>query len=193
MWIEIEERPKFVPFYRRISAQSVVDLLEDLSKADAPNGVYVSSPGGRFEFFAELAPAIERRGIVTLSDDVRSAAVILALLGHQRLAMPDSTFFFHEVRTLVGLEGEVTICDLQEVMDYQERIEAERREFLEEWLRRMQMAQNWFISFIAEKTGLSPAIFLDLMRQNATLDARDAVHYGIVHQIVPPEMRNLIR
>jgi ATP-dependent protease ClpP protease subunit len=193
VWIEIEERPKFVPFYRRISAESVVDLMEQLGKADAPNGVYVSSPGGRFEFFAELAPAIDRRGIVTLSGNVRSAAVILALLGQTRYAFPDSTFFFHEIRTLIELNGGVTICDLQEAMEAQERMEAEQREFFEEWLRRMRMAQNWFIGFIAEKTGIRPAVFLDLMRQNATLDAREAVQYGIVHQIVPPEMRNLIR
>ncbi len=178
-----------LPFRRRINRESVEEVLVALKNANAPEGLYVDSPGGAFECFSVLGPAIARRGIITLAGDVRSAAVILHLLGYYRLALPDATFFFHEVRTLVGPgEEEVTICDLQYVLEVQEKMQAEKREALEEWLRRMRMAQSWFLDFLARHTDVPASTFLDLMRNNATLSAQEAKRYGIVHAIISPSV-----
>ena len=109
-------------FQTLVRKKSVEGLLEALKRANAPRQVYVDSPGGSFEFFSTLGPAISRRGITTLSGNVRSAAIILFLLGHTRRAFPNSTFFFHEVRTLVGPHGEITIADLEEVQEYEQEM-----------------------------------------------------------------------
>jgi ATP-dependent protease ClpP protease subunit len=145
--------------------------------------VVVDSPGGRFEFFSVVGPAIERRGITMLAGNVRSAAVILYLLGHRRLAFQDSVFFFHEVRTLVD-GAEITLTDLEEVEEYASRMRADHREHFEEWGHQMRTAQAWFVRFIAEQTRVPPDVFLNLMREEATLNAREAMHLGIVHEII---------
>lgn len=175
---------RHIVFDRKLSQFSVQALLEELGQANAPRHVYVDSPGGQFEFFSCLAPAIERRGIITLAGDVRSAAVILFLLGCDRKAFPDSVFFFHEVRALVDEGGEVTIADLEMVQEYDREMSGRRHEFYKEWLRKMRAAQNWFLYFLREKTGLPQATFLNLMRREVTLSAQEAVRYGIAHEVV---------
>ncbi|MCB9798520.1 ATP-dependent Clp protease proteolytic subunit [Candidatus Nomurabacteria bacterium] len=181
---------RLFPFFDEITAEGVFTVLRALLSVNPPNGIYVNSPGGRFDFFSSLGPAIERQGIITLSQDVSSAAVLLTLLGHKRYAFGDSTFYFHEVRAMIGDPlDEITICDIETVIDEQERIEAEDRENLEEWLFQMRVAQSWFLQFIARRTGVRPAVFLDLMRQEATLNAREAVHYGIIHEVLPIQIR----
>lgn len=175
---------EYLAFEGMIHQYSIEHLLEELRRTNAPRNVYVSSPGGSFEFFSVLGPAIEQRGIVTLSGDVRSAAIILYLLGHRRQALPDATFFFHEVRTLVGGQGNITIADLEEVEEYQEYLSHEHREYIDEWMSQMKAAQAWFLHFLREKTGIPTGTFLNLMRNEATLTAKDAVRYGIVHEII---------
>ncbi|KKW29886.1 MAG: hypothetical protein UY72_C0030G0009 [Candidatus Uhrbacteria bacterium GW2011_GWD2_52_7] len=176
---------RYLPFTCEISARRIERLITDLRAPDAPRAVYVDSPGGQFTFFSTFGPAIKRYGLTTVSGDVRSAAVVLYLLGHRRIALPDSTFFFHEVRTLITGQGEMTICDVEHVLETQEQIlSGPQRECIEEWLHHMRLAQNWFLGFMARETQLPTSTFLNLMRDEATLDAREARRYGIVHEIV---------
>lgn len=175
----------FLVFEQVIDQRTVENLLTALGKANAPDGIYVNSPGGSFEFFSILGPALQRRGIVTLSGNVRSAAVILALLGRRRYALPDATFFFHEVRTLVRRSGAITVCDLEEVLEYQDRMSGEMREGFKEWLHQMHQAQNWFLHFLSQATGIPQSTFRNLMRSEATLTAQEARRYQIVHEILP--------
>lgn len=158
-------------------------MLTSLRTSNAPDGVFVDSPGGRFEFFSRFAPAIERRRITTLSGDVRSAAVILTLLGERRYAHPDATFFFHEIRALT-MNGDITITELGEVRERYDQMNASRCKEFEEWDIQMRAAQSWFLNFMATKTQLPTNVFLDLMRNEATLSAREAVRYGIVHRVL---------
>lgn len=177
-----------VSFQGRITPDKVMDMVTTLGSSAAPAGIYVNSPGGRFEFFSVMGPAIARRGIVTLSGEVASAGVILSLLGHHRFAFPDSTFFFHEVRSIVSDQA-VLICNIEEALEHQERMCAEMREGYEEWLHSLRLAQQWFVDFISQQIGVSAAVILDLMRQEATLSAREAVRYGIIHEILPERLR----
>lgn len=175
-----------VRFEGEINEYSVERLLRRLRQVNAPRSVYVSSPGGRFELFSILGPAIERQGIVTLAGEVRSAATILFLLGHTRKAFPNSTFFFHEVRTLVGFyDSGITIADLEEVEWYQNEMSGRSKETYQEWLRQMKSAESWFLQYINAKTGVPTGMLRNLMRSEATLSAREARQYGIVHEIVP--------
>ncbi len=173
---------RYLCFQDTLTRPSIERLLSSLRGANGPKGLYVDSPGGEFEHFSVLGPAIERQHIVTLAGNVRSAAIILFLLGHQRYAQPDSTFFFHQVHTLVK-GTTVNLCDLEETAEYEQWLSAYRREHLQEWRRQMRMAQTWFVNFIAEKTGLSPGVFQNLMRAEATLSVREAMRYGIVHRV----------
>ena len=173
----------FILFDRFVSRRSVEGLLTELRMPGAPSGVFVDSPGGHFEFFSVLGPAIERKGITMLAGDVRSAAVILFLLGHDRQVVPDSSFFFHEVRTLVRGE-EITIADLEAVEEYTEEMSGRPKEEYQEWVRQMNSAQDWFVEFISRKTGLSRSLFLNLMRSEATLSSGEAIHYGIANRAV---------
>jgi len=171
-------------FEEGIDRRKIEDLLKSLRHPNSPRCVYVNSPGGAFEFFSELGPAIERLGITTLSGNVRSAAVILFLLGHRRVADLSSTFFFHEVRTLVGDGGVITITDLESVREYDRQMSGKKREVYQEWLRRMELAQRWFVQFIQGRTGVPASTFLNLMRSEATISPHEALRYGIVHEIV---------
>ncbi len=180
--------PPYLCFDREICKSTVETLLTKLRSANSTNRVYVSSPGGTFDFFSVLGPAIQRQGIVTLSGDVRSAAVVLFLLGHVRQALPDATFFFHEVRTFVGQGNQITVADLEHAEEYERMMSAEGQEAYQEWRQSMKMAQAWFARFISTQTGLPASTFLNLMRAEATLSAREAVRYGIVHEIVPARL-----
>lgn len=179
---------EFIRFEREIRKSTIEQLLAKLRLANAPRTVYISSPGGSFEFFATLGPAIAQQGITTLSGNVYSAAIILFLLGHKRVAFPDATFFFHEVRSLVGSMGEITIADLEEIHDYEMYMEGQSRELLQAWRNNMKAAQSWFLRFLSDTTRVSTSTFLDLMRNEATLSAREAMRYNIVHEVVPHDL-----
>ena len=43
--------------------------------------------------------------------------------------------------------------------------------------------------FLREKTGLSTESLCNLMANEVTLDAKSALRYGIVHEILPSSMR----
>ena len=188
---------KYLNFARPVSKRSIENLMISLKSANAHDCVYVDSPGGEFEFFSVFAPVIRRMGINTIGGDVRSAAVLLLLLGQYRYALPDSSFFFHEVRALVGnpcnSNNMVTICDLDYVQDfYKDQIEGQEKEIMQEWHRRMQAAQTWFLQFISEATLVPIPTFLSFMRGNTTLSAREAQRYGIVHRVISEdELRSI--
>ncbi len=178
---------RVIRFHGPINHTAVRTVLRRVREPDAPRIVHVNSDGGTFDFFSVLGPAVARQGLTMMSGYVASAAVILYMLGHRRLATADAQFFFHEVRALGnGVDG-VMICDIDQALYEEERIEADQREFLEEWRRQMRAAQAWFVEFLARRLDMPPSTILQLMRSEATLDARDALRYGIVHQIVPHE------
>ncbi|MFA5841644.1 MAG: ATP-dependent Clp protease proteolytic subunit [Candidatus Paceibacterota bacterium] len=177
-----------IPFNGIISGSRIENLLNVLRRDCGRSLVVVNSPGGEFEFFSKLAPALMRTGFVSVGNRVASAAIVLQLLGRERLATPNATFFFHEVRTILGAGGEVTICDLERFLDMEremkENLGRACREEIEMWHQGMAAAQAWMLRFIRQQTGLSAGTFANLMRGEVTLSAREAVQYGIVHRVV---------
>lgn len=174
----------YIHYNGPIDRHSIESMLKALQRPETPRTMLIDSNGGTFHFFSTLAPAIARQGITTVSGDVRSAAVLLFLLGHRRYALPDSTFFFHEVRAMTSF-GAITVCNLEDAMEMEEYMEAEHRENLEQWRHQMRAAQGWFTDYVSQKINMSPGTITTLMRNNTTLDARDALRYGIVHEIMP--------
>lgn len=171
-------------FNDTVSRESTVELLNRLrNQAQMP--VYVSSLGGTFDFFSVLAPTLRRSGMITVSGVVCSAAIILFLLGQRRQAFPNAIFFFHEVRTLVQPSGAISIAEAEEVEEYAQWLAEEEQENFQYWLSSMREAQAWFVDFISRETGVPTGTFLNLMRSEATLSARDALRYNIIHEIVP--------
>lgn len=177
-----------IPFTGEISRVKVERLLVSLQAHYGKGCVLLDSPGGKFEFFSQLAPPLARAGFVSVGARVASAAIVLQLLGRERLALPDSTFFFHEVRTIIGEDGEVSVYDIERALDIEremkERWGIHQREFVEHWHRQLVDAQSWMLSFIAKQTGFSSGRFISLMRNNVTLSAHEAMQYGVVHRII---------
>lgn len=177
-----------IPFTGEVSKGNVGQLLRSVNTHYGQGCVIVDSPGGEFEFFSLLAPPLARAGFVSIGVKVASAAILLQLLGRERLALPDSTFFFHEVRTIVGQYGEISLYDIERALDIEremkERWGVHQRELVENLHRRLADAQSWMLSFIAEQTGLSSGTFINLMRNNVTLSAPEALRYGVVHRII---------
>ncbi len=132
---------KIIPFQGKISMSAIENLVADMREEILP-WVYVNSPGGEFEFFSAIGPAIQRRGIVTLSGNVRSAAVILYMLGHKRYALRDSSFLFHKVRVFAGPLGAVTVSDADNFEQYEHLMSDKGREEYQEWRRSMHTAQD---------------------------------------------------
>lgn len=173
-----------ISFFREISLGTITELLGELRKDGLGRRVLIKSPGGTFEFFSIFAPAFIRQGFTSVGYEVSSAAIILFLLGNKRFVLPESTFFFHEVRAIIGAKA-ITICNVDEAIDWaREMSRALSREPLEEFQRQMNNAQNWMLSFISQRTNTEPSIFLDLMRQEVTLSAQEAVYYGLASRII---------
>ncbi len=176
---------RILTFTHDVSAESVTELLLQLQKPSAPRRVMIASDGGTFGFFSALGPAVQRCGITTLAGDVASSALILYLLGHHRQALPESTFFFHEVRAIIGPHGEISVTDMEGYLSLVNELSLlHGSEVLEQYLEKMQSAQRWFVSYLASLTGVPTGTFLNLMREEVTLSAREARQHNIVHQIV---------
>lgn len=176
---------KLLAFTDTITEERIERLLSELRREAGQTGLFISSPGGTFSFFSRLGPAIARQGITTFAGDVESAAVLLYLLGHRRIAHPASTFLFHEVRIFPhGLRGgPITVSDLEAFEEYCCEMSYEGRAYYEAWLSSMREAQSWFARFLREQTDVDVGMFLQLMRANVILTAREAMRYGIVHTV----------
>jgi len=176
---------RHINFSEDVSPRAIGSLLAKLQKDGRGQQVWINSDGGTFEFFSVLAPQLLRQGFTAVGCDVRSAAIILYLLGSRRYVLPDAVFFFHEVRAITKDGMIITVCDFDEAVDWaKEREMSLRRELLEEERRRMKNTQSWMLSFISEQSGIPQSTFLSLMRSEATISASEAVHYGLARRIV---------
>ena len=181
---------KLIGFDGPIYQSKIAELIRCLQEVPVAQKVMINSPGGTFEFFSVLGPALQRQGFTSIGLDVRSAAITLYLLGHRRYALPEAMFFFHEVRAITP-HGVISICDLERALEYEKEI-SESRENVEERLLGLRNAQSWMLSFMRERTGLPTSVFLDLMRNEVVLSAKEAVHFGLVHRVVSEDELNYI-
>ncbi len=172
-------------FRYEIGAKSIEWLLNESRRSVGPKRVWIDSPGGTFDFFSKFGPPLERQGLTTVGVDVRSAAIILFLLGYQRLAVPSLIFFFHEVRVIPGRQGEITVCDVETARHFIN--DAAKREGFDELLFQMKSAQHWMVSYISSLSGIPKSLFVDLMQREVTLCAREAIRYGIAHRVLERE------
>lgn len=175
-----------IRFDSNITRGRVESLLANLRSQPTGRRVLIDSKGGEFECFSIYGPPLKRIGFTSVSERVESAANVLYLLGNRRLALPDSHFFFHEVRAIINKYGAVTFATVEEALDREREI-SRKREGAEELLRQMRNAQEWGVSFICERTIIPKATLISLMRAEAKLSPREAVRYGIAHRIVSPD------
>ena len=173
-----------IAFNTEISNWSLKRLLEVLQ--GGPNTVFINSPGGTVDHFHVVGPALQFTGFTAIGGTVESAAVILHMLGHKRLALPDSTFFFHEVRTFIAGQT-VTLCDVKEYEARMERFlskHGKESEMVEELRWRLSQSQAWLSHMLSTRSGVSASLFLDLMRNEARLSAEEARRLNIVHRVI---------
>ncbi len=181
-----------IAFTGKISRESVESLIFNLKSEIGRQRVWIDSPGGTFEFFSILGPPLRRFGFTGVAKNIHSAAIALYLLSHKRYALPDATFFFHEVRAIIG-NNAITVCDLEDALSFEQReLEGKSREVVEEMRRNLANAQSWLLSFLCEQSRVSRSVFLDLMRSEVTLSAREALNYGIVQKIVTEDEFHMI-
>lgn len=180
-----------IHFREDISTCSIDNLLIQLHKACNPK-IHIVSNGGGFEFFSTVGPRLSQVGYTAIGEKVNSAAIILFLLGNKRLAHPEGTFFFHEVRAYIDpVTRYMSLCELNEFRDRIEennnKLKGKTREFFEEWSRELRNAQSWFLRYIQQQSRIDASTILNLMRNEVTLSAKEAVCYGFAQRIAYEE------
>lgn len=166
-------------FRQEINRQSIERLLKVLGSWNAPDTVVIDSPGGTFNFFSVVGPAIARRGITTVADRVYSAATILFTLGSERIVHPNSEILFHEVRVIALGGRHITVSDVAKYEAILHQMSERPTEEFDEWQHQMRSAQAWFIRFIADHTGCPASMVRRLMETDTILTGREACQYGI--------------
>lgn len=175
-------------FSGRVDLANVSHLLIDLRiKKDVHQHVWINSNGGFINFFPLLNGSFNCLQYTAVGEKVCSAAIILFLYGQERLAFPDSTFFFHDVRSRFENGEWVTVSDLETCMEYMDDAKEFYGKSLEEIAKihhDLHKGQEWMIDFIVQHSTITADKLRILMNEEATLTAQEALEYGMVHRII---------
>jgi len=166
-------------FDTAISQDSVEHLLTYLRSANSSDTILIDSPGGTFDFFSVLGPAISRLGVTTVANRVYSAASILFALGRERIVHPESEILFHEVRVMTLDGRHITVGNADDLEALHNDMRKRPTEEFEEWRRQMHNAQDWFIRFMARHTKCSAHRIRYFIEHDAVLTGEEAYRYGI--------------
>lgn len=180
-----------INFSGRIDFANVSHLLLDLrKKKDVQQCVLINSRGGFIGFFPCLKSSLEDLSFTAVAEKIYSAAIILFLYGQERLAFPDATFLFHEVRTTLEDGSWVTMSEVgTDLRSHSDALEIYGKTIDEiaTIYREMQKGQEWMIDFIVQHSTIMDSELRRLMRDEVTLTAQEAMEYGMVHRIISRE------
>lgn len=183
---------KFLEFTGVVTEDSLTTLLLQLQKTPERKAVVIDSPGGEFTPLAGLRDTLAQADYTAVAyNQVDSAAIMLYVLGKQRLALPDATFKFHlggvgfiENRAISVEQFEAQLAIDRELarLHGQKLLRTGEELFAADWAR-----QDWTLSLLATRTGRDRTTFLNMRNRAALLSARQALQYGLVERIVEPE------
>lgn len=156
-------------------------------------GVVIDCPGGTMGDFMDDAIALSGQRFTAIAFDTGSLAVNYFLCADSRLALPNSSFTLHHVKA--GLVGG-TMRTLDELgWEYAislAKMET-RRPTRQEWLSHRELARSiryaaeathFQVRWISRRTGLEPGIVDQMLRDEVTLTAAEALNLGLVHRII---------
>jgi ATP-dependent protease ClpP protease subunit len=166
--------------------ETVANAIESIQYNGFSN-LFIFSNGGH-SVVAELGvQQLMPRRITTIGGhSVGSAALDIFLCGINRLAFSDSMFFFHEAsyesdgRLIREFEAELAVEIEKLTYRYQQSGHLLRR------LDLLRRANELTGRILARQTKLSYGRVRELMRgDGCQMDAREALFYGLVHEIIP--------
>jgi len=156
-------------------------------------GVAISSPGGTMNSFMDEAVALIDQRFTALGLTIGSLAVDYYLCASTRLALPDSTFFVHHPKFGEDDEDGQTLEQLLwryevsraliETGQASERARKSHNQLIRVILGTAE-CQHFGVRWVAKRTGLEPGVVDQLMRDEVTLTASEALQLGFVHHIL---------
>lgn len=187
----------FTHFFRLVTdhmtGDDAVVATRSIQEARA-GGVVINCPGGIMNDFMDDAVALAGQHFTALGLSIGSLAVDYYLCADTRIALPTSKFFVHYPRLAVGDEGLTLEQLLWEYEISRAKLETKRSTRLE-WKAHQRLirlvlgtaeCQYFGVRWIAKRTGLAPGIVDQLMRDEVTLTAGEALQLGLVHHIIEP-------
>lgn len=171
---------------RNLSLRDVESVLTDMRNRNL-DSLFISSPGGDADIiFYGIEHLMPRKITVIAGNMVHSAALDIFLCGNSRLALPDSSFHFHEVG--FTRPGKTRLCKTEiEIMAAIALHEGRIKDAMELScnLAICQELDIMTAQLIQKRTRLTANMVMKLMRgHGCMMSAQEALFYGLVHRIV---------
>lgn len=171
-------------FTASTSQDNIDHVMMKLQGCAAGQKVWINSLGGKVKHLLAEAERLEKLRFVTVGHKVGSAAKLLFLLGSKRYVLPEAKFFFHEVVSIDLILGRrVTMRDMEVELDFT-RFDGRSDLLLESGVRESRNVQSALISFVKKRSRMSPETIFKLMKNEVTLSAKEAVHYGLADEVI---------
>lgn len=167
------------------------DVAEALRSLQVKNlkTLLISSPGGCATALLYGVEYLLQRKVTTIAGkQASSAGLDLFLCGHERLALPESTFMFHEAGENVGNNKRICKTEMELLMEIAILVgNLGEAKLLARKLAAVTMFDKMTADLFQRQTRLNASMVMRLMRgEGCTMDAKEALFYGIVHRIIPP-------
>lgn len=169
-----------------------VAATTSIQRGDA-SGVVINCPGGTMNSFMDDAVALTNQHFTALGLLTGSLAVSYFLCADTRLALPDSTFSLHhpsvgygdgEYQTLEQLRWQYEISRALIETGRPTKLQWETHQHLA-WLTRAAAKYEHFgVQWVAKRTGLEPGIVNQMMCDEVSFTAGEALRFGLVHRII---------
>lgn len=172
--------------------EDAVSATASIQKGES-NGVVINCPGGSIHSFMDDAVAMTDQHFTALGIFVGSLAVEYYLCAGTRLATPHSTFFLHHPSVETKDLGDQTLEQLLWKYEISRALIETHRPSKFEWRTHRRLirlilgtaeCQHFGVRWVSKRTGLEPGIVDQLMRDEVTLTASEALELGLVHHII---------
>lgn len=186
----------FTHFFRletdHMTGDDAIIATKSIQQGEA-GGVVINSPGGTMNDFMGNAVALAAQRFTALGLFTGSLAVDYYLCADTRLALPSSSFFVHHPRLGSCDEDGQTLEQLLWKYEISRALMESKRPTKADWemhqhLIRLTLGtaecQHFGVRWTAKRTGLEPGIVDQLMRDEVTLTAGEALQLGFVHRII---------
>ncbi len=178
---------------REIKPEDVLSVLYAFRETNS-SSLLLNSNGGSIFNFVKFGSCIAQRNISIIGDSVvASLATIFFLCGKERVATPETIFAIHEGRFEDGSGKAITKgeAQMQALICECNRDRIGYLRYMDMW-RKLVFFDELQAELISRKTSLSVDRTMDLMRQEYKFNINDALHYGIIHDVIERQQIHLL-